>query len=309
MHKEPLKGRDDTIFDVTIFIIGCCSPAREIPVVDIRDTRHILCGQLRKSDRRLEGIAKQCPSVFGLIQRGGGYRARMFRASYGQGFGPGTRSAVFIICKHRDQEAGTCRNNGSQVGNRNPSSSFISSETGIPDKNIWLSSGMRCSGSALCPESIQQSGVCLPFLRRREQAPAFIFSQNDRDRIYIGNGYNSVVGCQITSVRNSVGNRCWITCKPLLGCKCDGSIRDHGPGSFARDHQFFTIFRKFWLHCLFRYSSYDDCFGNDVVLVLIIILISQLSWFVIIQDIHSYRSSKGIIYGFMILCDRRIVDV
>src|SRR5690625_5684856 len=37
LDKEPLKGGDDSIFNVAIFIIGGGSPTRDIPVVGVGD--------------------------------------------------------------------------------------------------------------------------------------------------------------------------------------------------------------------------------------------------------------------------------
>src|SRR5699024_11862187 len=51
----------------------------------------------------------------------------------------------------------------------------------IPGENIWVSFGVRCTRTALCPESIEQSGVRLSSLWRREQPPACIDSQTDGD--------------------------------------------------------------------------------------------------------------------------------
>src|SRR5690625_581530 len=105
----------------------------------------------------------------------------MLRASYGQGFGPGPRCAVFIICKHRNQEAAASGNNGVQVGNGLPTFIGVPGMVRIAGENIWVSFGVRCTRTALCPESIEQSGVRLSFLWRREQPPACIDSQIDGD--------------------------------------------------------------------------------------------------------------------------------
>src|SRR5690625_5515887 len=97
---------------------------------------------------------------------------RVLRTGYGQGLGPGTRCAVFVICKHRDQEAAASGNNGVQVGNRFPSFIGVPGMARIPGENIWLSvrggiffdMRVRRSRTALCAESFEQSGVRLSFL-------------------------------------------------------------------------------------------------------------------------------------------------
>src|SRR5690625_7683996 len=103
----------------------------------------------------------------------------MLRASYGQGFGPGPRCAVFIICKHRNQEAAASGNNGVQVGNGLPTFLGVPGMVRIPGDIIWVSFGGGCTRTALCPESLEQSGVRLSLLLRRDQPLACIDHQMD----------------------------------------------------------------------------------------------------------------------------------